>query len=74
MTVNPTGSSDQNTINQAISQAGGGTVYLNPGVYMIDGPIKIISNTKLLGDSNAIVRVSSSSSQWFTGTTGLIGA
>lgn len=75
-TVSPSGSnSDQNIINQALSQvaqAGGGTVYLNAGVYEITGPINIGSNTVLTGDSKAIIRVSSSSSQWFVGTTGII--
>ena len=77
ITVNPSGSSDQNVINNALSsvyQAGGGTVHLNAGVYMIDNQIKIGSNTVLTGSSDAIIKVSSSSSQWFTGQTGVIGA
>jgi len=47
-------------------------VYLSTGVYEIEGPIIIGSNTILTGDSNAIIKVSSSSSQWFTGSTGII--
>ena len=66
-TINPT---DENGINEALQK--GGTVYLNPGVYEIKGPIYIGSNTVLTGDKNAIIRVSSSSSQWFVEGTGLI--
>src|SRR5659263_15165 len=50
----------------------GGTVYLSAGVYEIEGPIIIGSDTKLTGDPEAVIRVSSSSSQWFTGATGII--
>jgi len=75
-TVSSTGSnSAQKDINGAInaaSLAGGGTVYLNAGTYLIDGPIIIKSNVKLTGDPNAIVKVSPTSSQWFTGQTGII--
>ena len=73
--VFPLGSSDQNEINNAlisVYHSGGRTVYLSAGIYNIDGQIKIGSNTVLTGDSNAIIRVSSSSSQFFTGTTGII--
>jgi polygalacturonase len=76
-TVYPSGSSDQIAINQALESAynaGGGTVFLSAGTYDIDGQIKIGSNTLLTGDSNAIIRVSSSSSQWFPDGTGIIGA
>jgi hypothetical protein len=65
--LNPT---DQNGINQAL--AAGGTVYLNAGTYDITGPINLPANTVLTGDSNGIIQVSSSSSQWFTGNTGII--
>jgi polygalacturonase len=47
VTINPTGANDQTTINQAIeqvSQAGGGEVYLNSGVYLITGTINLKSN------------------------------
>jgi len=67
ITLNPT---DQNGINQALQN--GGTIYLNPGVYDITGPINLPANTCLTGDSNAVIQVSSSSSQWFTGDTGII--
>src|SRR5450759_1533051 len=50
----------------------GGMVYLSAGVYEIDGPIIIGSNTILIGDPDAIIKVSSTSSQWFTGSTGII--
>jgi hypothetical protein len=61
---------NQVQINQAISQAD--TVYLNSGVYMVDGTISIKSNFMLTGDPNAIIRVSGSSNQWFQGSTGII--
>jgi hypothetical protein len=67
ITLNPT---DQNGINQALQH--GGTVYLNPGVYEVTGTINIHSNNILTGSPDAIIRVSSSSSQWFTGSTGII--
>lgn len=70
-------SSEQNTINDALEtvyNAGGGTVYLNAGVYEIDGPIRIGSNTVLTGSKDAIIRVSSSSSKWFIGSVGIISA
>ena len=66
---------DQNGINQALKSvynAGGGTVYLTSGVYEVTGPVIIKSNIKLTGDPDAIIRVSSSSSQWFTGQIGII--
>jgi len=66
-TLNPC---DQNGINQALQN--GGTVYLNAGVYEITGTINIHSNTILTGSPDAIIRVSSSSSQFFTGSTGII--
>jgi uncharacterized Zn ribbon protein len=65
--INPT---DDEGINEALEA--GGLVYLNAGVYEINGPIVIGSDTILTGDPNAIIRVSSRSSQWFTGTTGII--
>jgi polygalacturonase len=65
--LNPT---DQNGINQALEV--GGTIYLNPGVYEVTGTINIHSNTILTGSPDAIIRVSSSSSQYFTGSTGII--
>ena len=70
--VSPSGSSDQNVINQALS--GGGTVYLQSGVYNIDGQIRIGSNTILTGSPDAILRVSFSNSQWFVDGVGVIGA
>jgi Pectate lyase superfamily protein len=35
----------------------GGTVYLSAGVYEIEGPIIIGSDTKLTGDPEAVIRV-----------------
>jgi len=68
--------SNQNQINEAIkqaaSQAEGITVFLTEGVYPVDNTIIMRSNVKLMGDPNAIVQVSSTSSQWFTGRTGVI--
>jgi polygalacturonase len=75
-TISPTGSThDQKIISDAIkaaSESGGGTVYLTAGVYLVDGPVIIKSNVHLTGDPNAIIRVSSTSSQWFTGQNGII--
>jgi hypothetical protein len=76
-TVSPSGSSDQITINNALESvynSGGGTVYLNSGTYNIDGQVKIGSNTILTDSPDAIIRVSASSSQWFIGQIGVIGA
>lgn len=74
--VSPTGATnDQDVINKAIEKAsgsGGGTVYLTAGVYLVDGPVIIKSNVHLTGDPNAIIRVSSTSSQWFKGQIGVI--
>lgn len=67
--------SEQNTINRAIDSVSkelGGTVYLEEGIYLIDGPIIIKSNVILTGDKNAIIRVSPNSRQWFTGANGII--
>lgn len=63
------GHSNQNQINEALKN---GDVFLNAGVYEIDGPIYIYPDTKLTLDPNAIIRVWEGSSQWFFGRTGLI--
>jgi len=74
--VYPTGSnSDQTVINnalEAVHNSGGGKVYLNAGTYTIDNTVVIWSNTILTGSPNAVILVSPSSSQWFTGSTGII--
>jgi hypothetical protein len=74
--VSPTGGhSDQTVINGAIDAAaktGGGTVYLTAGTFLVDGPVMMRANIKLTGDPNAIVKVWSGSSQWFTGSIGII--
>lgn len=72
--LSPQGSNDQSQISGAIktvSESGGGTVYLNSGVYDISNTITMRSNVKLTGDSEAILRVSASY-QWFTGQIGVI--
>lgn len=70
ITLNPdSGHSNQNQINAALEK---GHVFLGPGVYEVDGPILIQSNRVLSGDQNAIVRVYSGSSKWFTGSVGII--
>lgn len=61
---------DEIRINQAL--ANGGNVHLASGVYNLEGPVIIHSNTVLSGEPDTILRVSSSSSQWFTGQTGVI--
>ena len=45
---------------------------MNAGIYTIDGPVYIGSNSILAGDSDAVIKVSSGSSQWFTGRTGIV--
>ena len=76
LTVSPTGSNnDQTIINnalEAVYKAGGGKVYLNSGTYEIDNAVIIWSNTILTGSPDAVILVSPSSSQWFTGSTGII--
>lgn len=63
---------DEAQINAQLQK--GGTVTLEPKTYTIDGPIYIGSNTVLTGSTGTIIQVSSSSSQWFTGSTGIITA
>ena len=74
--VSPSGATnDQDVINKAIEKAsenGGGTVYLNPGVYLVDGPVIIKSKVHLTGDPNAIIRVAPTKNQWFKGQIGVI--
>jgi hypothetical protein len=50
----------------------GGTVHLQSGVYNIEDSIKIYSNTVLTGEPDTILRVSSSSSQWFVDGVGIL--
>jgi hypothetical protein len=70
------GHSNQDQINNAIKQAAtsarGVSVFLTAGIYEVDNTIIMRSNVRLLGDPDAIIRVSSTSSQWFTGRTGVI--
>ena len=47
---------------------------MSSGVYEIEGPVLIGSNTVLTGEKDTIIRVSPSSSQWFTGSIGIINA
>jgi len=61
---------DEQQINERLKA--GGTVYLKSGVYEIEGPIIIDSNTILTGDPDAIIKVSSTSPQWFIGSIGII--
>lgn len=70
ISINPdSGHSNQNQINAALAQ---GNVYLNAGVYEVDGTIIIGSDRVLSGDPDAIIRVYSGSSKWFTGSVGII--
>ena len=64
------GAGAEQQINERLKA--GGTVYLSTGVYEIEGPVIVGSNTILTGDPDAIIKVSSTSSQWFTGSTGII--
>ena len=76
LTVSPTGSnSDQTIINnalEAVKNAGGGKVTLNSGTYKVDNTVIIWSNTVLTGAPDAVITVSPTSSQWFTGSVGII--
>jgi len=74
ITLSPCDQNGMNAALDAVYNEGGGEVYLNPGVYDITGPIYIGTNTKFWGDPNAIIRVSSSSSHWFTNAIGIINA
>lgn len=70
ITLSPDGGhSNQNQINEALAK---GDVFLNAGVYEVDNTIVICSNRVLSGDPNAIIRVYSGSTQWFTGAVGVI--
>lgn len=60
-----------NSAIKAVSEKGGGTVFLTAGVYDISGPITIRSNVRLTGDPEAIIRVWAQN-QWFTGQVGVI--
>jgi len=69
-TLSPdSGHSNQKQINDALKD---GNVYLEPGVYEVDAPIYLKSDRVLSGDPGAIIRVWPGSSQWFTGSTGVI--
>ncbi|MFA6727525.1 MAG: right-handed parallel beta-helix repeat-containing protein [Prevotella sp.] len=69
-TLSPdSGHSNQVQINEALEN---GNVYLNAGVYEVDGPIYIGSDRVLTGDKNAIIRVWSGSSKYFVGLKGVI--
>lgn len=72
ITLSPSGTeNDQDYINDAIEKYD--TVYLNTGIYSVTGPIYIPKNRNLLGDSKAIIKVSSKiSSPWFNPKTGVI--
>jgi hypothetical protein len=61
---------DEQGINQALNNSK--EVHLQSGVYTLEGPIYIHSGNVLTGEPDTILRVSSSSSQWFTGMTGII--
>lgn len=74
--VSPSGNNnDQTVINNAlevVKNAGGGKVTLSAGTYKVDNTVIIWSNTVLTGSSDAVVLVSPSSSQFFTGSVGII--
>ncbi|MDD3915059.1 MAG: hypothetical protein PHF76_10485 [Bacteroidales bacterium] len=77
--MSSTGSdSDQNIINEALQEAAnnpGSTVYLRSdnGPFVINGQIKIGSNTKLTGDLDTVVKVSKKTSQFFIDGVGVFG-
>ena len=61
---------DEAQINELLKN--GGMVTLENRVYEITGPIYIHSNTVFTGGPDTVIRVSSSSSQFFTGQVGII--
>lgn len=64
------GHSNQDQITEALENYD--SVYLSAGVYEVDDSIVIGSNKVLSGDEDAIIRVWSGSSQWFTEANGVI--
>lgn len=61
---------DEQAINQALRNQQ--EVTLQEGVYTLEGPVVINSGNSLIGQPGTILRVSSSSSQWFTPGKGII--
>lgn len=39
----------------AVSKRGGGTVKLNPGTYLVTGPVRLATNTSLIGSANSTI-------------------
>lgn len=50
-----TGNADQAIINQALTTAAGGTVYLMPGTYTVNGSILVPNNTTLAGSGASTI-------------------
>lgn len=70
ITLSPDGGhSNQKQITEALKD---GDVYLEAGVYEVDDTIIIGSDRVLSGDPDAIILVWAGSSQWFTGSKGII--
>jgi len=61
---------EEQQINEMLKN--GGNVHLNSGIYNIDGPIIIGSNTVLTGEPDTVIRVDPNSGQWYTSSTGII--
>ena len=68
------GSSDQDTINEALENAEpGDTVFLPSKTYLVDGPIDInCSGVTLQGEDGTVIKVAKTNKQWFKGLTGII--
>ena len=61
---------DEVSINEQLKN--GGNVHLPSGIYNIEGPIYIKSDTVFSGESDTILRVSCPSGRWFTNALGVI--
>ena len=65
------GAGDEVSINEQLKA--GGNVHLQEGIYNIEGPIYIHSNTVFSGEPDTILRVSATSGMWFSsGSEGII--
>jgi hypothetical protein len=61
---------DEQMINKQLSV--GGTVHLQQGIYNIEGPIYIKSDTVLSGEQDTILRVSCPNGRWFSNSISVI--
>ncbi len=59
----------QNALN-SINTAGGGTLYIKAGLYIVDGNFEMFSNTNIIGDGmdNTVIRLKNYAAPWWVGT------